>query len=243
MSQVASEAETIEYRMRHRSGHVVWVRDDGIVVRDQDGKPYFRGILADITLEKEAEGALESLNEDLERRVTARTAELQKANEELGAAKDEAERASRAKSEFLSRASHELRTPLNAILGFGQLLEMSSLAGRDKEWVTQILKGGNNLLQLINEVLDISKVQAGNLSLSLEPVSIEESPHGRLPRSGRMPTAERSGSRCVRRANLSFSPIGKDCCRFFRSCSRTGSDSPNEGGLSGSIGPRLGRGP
>jgi PAS domain S-box-containing protein len=173
-SQAASEADTIEYRMRHRAGRVVWVRDIAIVVRDEDGGPFFRGILADITPQKEAEQALESLNEDLERRVMARTAELQNANEELGVAKDGAERASRAKSEFLSRASHELRTPLNAILGFGQLLQMSPLADRDREWVTQILKGGGNLLQLINEVLDISKVQAGNLSLLLEPVSVED---------------------------------------------------------------------
>jgi PAS domain S-box-containing protein len=174
MSQAAGPAVTVEYRMRHRDGRVVWVHDDAIVVQDEGGRPYFRGILADITLQKKAEQELESVNVDLERRVTARTEELLTANVELAGAKDEAERASAAKSEFLSRASHELRTPLNAILGFGQLLEMSSLSDRDNERLAHILKGGRHLLRLINEVLDVSKVQAGSLSLSLEPVSVDD---------------------------------------------------------------------
>src|SRR5439155_1964843 len=88
--------------------------------------------------------------------------------------REEAERANRAKSEFLSRMSHELRTPLNAILGFGQLLEMDHLDAEQEESVGQILKGGRHLLGLINEVLDISRIETGRIALSMEPVNVEE---------------------------------------------------------------------
>jgi signal transduction histidine kinase/ActR/RegA family two-component response regulator len=89
-------------------------------------------------------------------------------------ARDEAEQANQAKSEFLSRMSHELRTPLNAVLGFGQLLATSELDAPDRESVDQILKGGEHLLALINEILDIARIEAGKLTLSLEPVEIRE---------------------------------------------------------------------
>jgi len=89
-------------------------------------------------------------------------------------AREEAERANRAKSEFLSRMSHELRTPLNAVLGFAQLLTSEPLADEARDNVQQILKGGQHLLDLINEVLDISRIEAGRLSLSLEPVGVRD---------------------------------------------------------------------
>ena len=105
--------------------------------------------------------------QELEERVRERTRELTAANAET-------DRANQAKSEFLSRMSHELRTPLNAILGFGQLLEMRAEHPRDRESVEQILKGGHHLLTLINEVLDISRIESGRLSLSAEPVLVGE---------------------------------------------------------------------
>ncbi len=86
----------------------------------------------------------------------------------------EAERASSAKSEFLSRMSHELRTPMNAILGFAQLLQMDELEDEQQESVGQIRTAGEHLLRLINEVLDISRIEAGALSISLEPVCFQE---------------------------------------------------------------------
>jgi signal transduction histidine kinase/CheY-like chemotaxis protein len=88
------------------------------------------------------------------------------------AARGEAERANRAKSEFLSRMSHELRTPLNAVIGFAQLLELDDLNPGHREGVEQILKGGRHLLGLINEVLDISRIESGTISMSLEPVHL-----------------------------------------------------------------------
>jgi CheY-like chemotaxis protein len=80
--------------------------------------------------------------------------------------------AGRARSEFLSRMSHELRTPLNAILGFAQLLEMDDLAPIQRESVEQILRGGRHLLAMIDEVLDLSRIQTGKLTLSVEAVSL-----------------------------------------------------------------------
>ncbi|MBW3607706.1 MAG: CHASE3 domain-containing protein [Actinobacteria bacterium] len=106
--------------------------------------------------------------------LQAGEAELLKRNEQLEAARREADAANLAKSEFLSRMSHELRTPLNAILGFGQLLELSELKPDQREETRQILKGGRHLLELINEVLDIARVESGDLNVSLEPVCVAE---------------------------------------------------------------------
>ena len=115
-----------------------------------DGKPqYLLGIGEDITKQIEAQ-------------------------ESIRQAKDEAERANRSKSEFLSRMSHELRTPLNAILGFGQLLELENLNADQQESVRHIMSGGRHLLGLINEVLDIARIEAGRMAVSLEPVSLPD---------------------------------------------------------------------
>jgi PAS domain S-box-containing protein len=92
----------------------------------------------------------------------------------LREAKEEADRANQAKSEFLSRMSHELRTPLNAILGFSQLIERHDPTDAQRTRVTHILSAGRHLLNLINEVLDISRIEAGNLQLSLEPVCVAD---------------------------------------------------------------------
>jgi PAS domain S-box-containing protein len=98
----------------------------------------------------------------------------------LREAKEEADRANHAKSDFLSRMSHELRTPLNSILGFGQLLDRQSPTEIQRPRIRYILSAGRHLLNLINEVLDISRIEAGNLQLSVEPVCIEEAIHEAL---------------------------------------------------------------
>ena len=100
--------------------------------------------------------------------------ERQRAEEQLRLAKDEAETANRAKSEFLSSMSHELRTPMNAILGFGQLLQIDTkepLGDNHRDYVDAILKGGEHLLELINDVLDLSVIEAGKIDLAYESVA------------------------------------------------------------------------
>ncbi len=97
---------------------------------------------------------------------------LKRAEAAMQAAKEEAERANNAKSEFLSRMSHELRTPLNAILGFGQLLELERLTPAQTASVEQILRGGRHLLDLINEVLDIARIESGQTEFQMESVRV-----------------------------------------------------------------------
>lgn len=108
--------------------------------------------------------------------ITAR----KQVEQELIVARDQAEHANRAKSQFLSSMSHELRTPMNAILGFGQLL-VSDPAGplnqRQGQYVHEILRGARHLLNLINEVLDLALVEAGRLQVSIEPVGLGELLH------------------------------------------------------------------
>jgi len=108
----------------------------------------------------------------------ARRTAVEEAQRDAEEAREEATRANTAKSEFLSRMSHELRTPLNAILGFGQLLEISAgIDDDDREAVEHILKAGRHLLALINDVLDLSRIEVGMMTISLEPVHTGELVH------------------------------------------------------------------
>lgn len=99
--------------------------------------------------------------------------ERKKSEIDLQKARIEAEQANLAKSEFLSRMSHELRTPMNSILGFAQILQMGDLSLKQSKSVEHILNSGTHLLDLINEVLDISRIEAGQLSISLSPIKLD----------------------------------------------------------------------
>jgi signal transduction histidine kinase len=106
--------------------------------------------------------------------VSRDVTEQAKLEEDLRLAKLAAEQANDAKSEYLSRMSHELRTPLNAILGFAQLLDLDDLDTEQRDNLGHIMSGARHLLSLINEVLDIAAIEAGRLSLSLEPVALAD---------------------------------------------------------------------
>jgi PAS domain S-box-containing protein len=149
----------VEAVHRRKDGHIFPIEYSTTLIKVGE-RELVLGIDRDITGRKQAEEALRQAKEAAEESRRA------------------AEAASRAKSEFLSRMSHELRTPMNAILGFAQLLEMSRkepLTSTQRERVKQIVKGGQHLLDLINEILDISRIEANRLQMSPEPVSVRES--------------------------------------------------------------------
>lgn len=120
----------------------------------------------DISQQKLAERAVRKLNDTLEERVRTRTAELRQAVER-------AESASRAKSEFLSGMSHELRTPLNAILGFAQIIEMSNPSPKQLQWAGEIRRAGDHLLLMIEDLLDLARIEAGKLAMTIEALDLE----------------------------------------------------------------------
>ena len=145
-------------------------------------------VFRDITERKMAENRLRKAHKELERRVRERTAELENANaqlhleiaereraeEELRKAWDLAETASRSKSAFLANMSHELRTPLNAIIGFSELLldgESGELNPTQKNYLGDVLESSRHLLSLINDILDLSKVEAGKMELEVREIS------------------------------------------------------------------------
>ncbi|MDZ5650321.1 MHYT domain-containing protein [Nitrospirillum sp. BR 11828] len=127
-----------------------------------------RALEAEVTERRRAEEELLRAREGLEEAVAERT-------RDLAAARVRAEAANQAKSEFLASMSHELRTPLNAVLGFAQLMDYNKvqepMTPKQQRGVQQILKNGNHLLRLIDDVLDLARIDAGQLTLSLEPVN------------------------------------------------------------------------
>lgn len=134
-----------------------------------NGKAFYVGTVRDVSDRKRAEVELNKYSVNLEAMVAERTADMKLAVEE-------AEKANLAKSEFLSQMSHELRTPMNAILGFAQMLEMD-IDGFDetqRENVNEILTAGRHLLGLINEVLDLARIESGKLEISMEEVLLSD---------------------------------------------------------------------
>jgi PAS domain S-box-containing protein len=161
-----------EYRIVRPDGGIRWIRDRAFPVRDANGEIYrVAGIADDITARKQAEEALKRSHEELEAKVAERTRELLDANVKL---KD----IDRLKSQFLANMSHELRTPLNAIIGFSQLMHDDKVDGpvspAQKEYLGDILTSAAHLLQLIDDVLDLSKVESGRMEVQNSTFGIDE---------------------------------------------------------------------
>jgi len=164
-----------ENPIRTRAGEIREILWNNTMLRDASGQVVgVASIGQDVTEHNRAVAALRQVLEETERKVEERTAALATANAELLQAVNMADAANMAKSNFLSRMSHEFRTPMNAVLGFGQLLELSITDERQLDNVRQILKGGRHLLGLINDVLEIARIETGSLGISLDKVDLAE---------------------------------------------------------------------
>lgn len=145
-----------EYKIIRKDGKVRWVLEQGRGIFDENGKVlYLDGFITDITARKEAEDRL-----------------IQK-NIELHIAKEKAEDSNRLKTAFLANLSHEIRTPMNAILGFSDLLKEEDLESEQRDNYVEIINdSGNHLLSLINDIIEMSKIETGQISPNLEEIDV-----------------------------------------------------------------------
>jgi PAS domain S-box-containing protein len=158
-------ATTALYRFRRRDGAWIWIEKRARLAVDPEtgAAREFIAVSRDVTHQQEQADLLRSAREAAERSAV-------EAREKSA----EAEAANRAKSDFLARMSHELRTPLNAIIGFAQMLKIQSagtLTEEQVEYCDHVIKGGDHLLNLVNELLDLAGIESGRMKLSIEPVS------------------------------------------------------------------------
>ena len=190
------DVSPIEHRITRKNGETRWVSDTTILFRDASGKLLsYDGVIKDITGfkrseneiqemlkaanqsrrvmlgviedQQRAEDSLRHLNEELENKVLARTADMEHARRE-------AEQASQAKSAFLAAMSHEIRTPMNGVIGMADMLHQSSLCGYQMEMVDLIRESAYSLLGIINDILDFSKIEADKLEIEHAPTPVAE---------------------------------------------------------------------
>lgn len=153
MDKAVQERKThkLEYRLRHKKGHYVWVLENGSIIYNEDGKPeWIDGVILDISQRIEME-------------------------DELRQAKAKAEASAESKASFLANMSHEIRTPMNAIIGFSDILLESEVSGENKKHLSIISKSARSLLHLLNDILDSAKLDKDKLELDIQPFIIANS--------------------------------------------------------------------
>jgi PAS domain S-box-containing protein len=170
---------TAEQRYRHRDGTYLVLES---ITQSMVNHPAVRGVIVnarDITERKKAEQALKRSHQELENRVAERTRNLTLLNQALNneilvrkQKEQELKKANQAKSEFLANMSHEIRTPLNAIIGFSEVLSAMASDSQQQNYLQAVITSGKHLLDLINDLLDLSRIEAGKIDIQTTPVSL-----------------------------------------------------------------------
>jgi signal transduction histidine kinase len=156
----------VDYRIRLENGPLKWLHVDAMPERSDDGGTVWYGFVTDVTATKTLEHELEMHRAHLEELVQKRT-------EELETARNAAEAANIAKSTFLANMSHEIRTPLNAITGMAYLMQKSGATPEQTDRLNKIAAASGHLLEIIDSILDLSKIEAGKLTLGAEPIHLQ----------------------------------------------------------------------
>jgi len=173
-ARLKKERHIIVESEHHKKNHDSFPVEISLGYVNIEGEDLILASARDITERKQAQKSLLQANDELEAKVNERTKELKTINAALEISKRKAEAASHSKSLFLANMSHEIRTPMNAVIGFTDLLASSDLNKKQIGYVESIQSGSRNLLSLINDILDLSKIEAGKMNIKVDRVYIKQ---------------------------------------------------------------------